>query len=855
MAGNVLTAKIVVDASGVDDAFNKTAEGASKVSDGLKKTSASFNDIEKNLASLIGSTGDFSKSLDELGKDGALSINFLEKQISDFKQAFASATNPESLQKFGAALQILQTKEQELINSGLKVGQVHGTQTVATQRLSASVLGLSREFSLLPPELAGVTHGVDQILQSFERVTNGTEGAAEKITKFAGVLGSVGLGLAISVAVGLLVDFVKGLLDSDAALEIASTHGQEFADTIASIDKSIELSKSNLKFLGDLRDLKIDINVGKGFEGDVIKSTGALGDLQKAAADLDDDLERLGRISDQAFKDFSDNASDALRPVAVSSAAFKQLNSISKKQLDEASDADKEFIKNIQENQKKRDEINKLITENEEQQTILRNKIDLLEVDEKRKVNKQIEGLLQSRAAIIEEFTKKFAGIRDPFPDFLAKGLPLGRVNDKLLREGLDSTFKLFSKAFQDLSNTQKIDAGTLPVEIKFKPELIGKSDLVKQIEETFGQLAKPIQDAINKGIFTVPVEFTTASEGNGQALKVLEDRFIKLGKAVESLTGQRDTILEFGFDVNKLDDAKLQEVLDNVKKTITEFATGTPLIVKVDADFQVNGRVDISRVTAQLRQQITDVIADLQSNISTSIGEAIGNAISGIGDSKDAFANIFNFLSDGIKAIGVALIKIGLLGEGIQKALEALSVQPELALALGIAFVALSQVLKNNFNPRASGGPVNRGQTYEVNERGGEIFKPNSGNPYLITGGRQLFTAPASGKIIPHWETEKILRASALNRKLNTNGLNSNHISGYRQAGGSVVAGNTYVVNERGREIFVPNTGQSINVAQPSANVRTGGTKIEIFGSLGLRGKDLIAVISNAQRSQGRTT
>src|SRR6185436_5745215 len=99
-------------------------------------------------------------------------------------------------------------------------------------------------------------------------------------------------------------------------------------------------------------------------------------------------------------------------------------------------------------------------------------------------------------------------------------------------------------------------------------------------------------------------------------------------------------------------------------------------------------------------------------------------------------------------------------------------------------------------------------GKLYEVNERGREIFQTTSGKPYLITGGRQFFTPPVSGKIIPHHQTEKILNSFKTTKINSTRVMNSvsnsiKNIAGSRAGGGSVVAGNNYIVNERGAEIF----------------------------------------------------
>lgn len=796
----------------------------------IPKVGKSLAQVEDQFADLVKSTGDFGKAIDELGKDGALSINFLQTQINDFKQAMGAATNPEDVKKFGAALQILQVKQQELVNSGLQLSQQHASQSVGIQRLSSSVLGLSRDFAILPPELAQFTHGFDQIFQSFERTTHGSETTGEAVKKFAGVLGQVGLGLAIGLVVGLLADFVKGLLESDSALEIASTHGQEFADTIASIDKSIEQSKDNLKFLGQLRDLKIDINVGKGFEGDVIKATGGLGDLQKQAATLDDELERIGKTSAESFKDFADNASSALKVTAFTANAFQKLNSLSKKQLEDASKSDKEFIKNIEENQKEREKIEKEITENQDKQTLLRNKLDLLEVDEKRKNNKSLEGLFESRAAIIDEFTKKFAGIGDPFPKFLSDKLPLGKVNDKLLRQGLESSFKLFSKAFEDLANKQKIDPATIPIEIKFKPEIIGKSDLVRQIEETFGELAKPVQDAINKGIFTIPIEFTVPPEGNGKALQhtiELRDQFLK---EIEGLTGQKNAILTINAEfLAHIDETKLRDTIDRIRKEIELFG-GDPVKVTPNLEVVVDAEKIVGQLSVELRNSLKTLVEESFGNIGNLIGDALSNV-----DLGNGFKQFATILSNSLANIGKAMIAAGAKILVAKAALGKLFQNPAFSIAAGVALIALSRIIANNINStqaREKGGPVQEGFNYVVNERGQEAFRKNTGEIEMIPGGMQMFRPKVSGSVIP----ASLAKAMASQFRIP------------KLAGGGIVTSPTFALIGEGLnpEVVMPLSELPSMLGlrnSPASNRLT--TK--------LRGKDIYLSQSRQGRSNGR--
>lgn len=73
-----------------------------------------------------------------------------------------------------------------------------------------------------------------------------------------------------------------------------------------------------------------------------------------------------------------------------------------------------------------------------------------------------------------------------------------------------------------------------------------------------------------------------------------------------------------------------------------------------------------------------------------------------------------------------------------------------------------------------------------------------------------------------------------------------------FRERGGPVNAGQTYIVGERGPEIFVPNRSGTI-VPNSQIGGVAGGMKIEIFGRFEQSGNDMVAVISKVNRSQGR--
>lgn len=77
--------------------------------------------------------------------------------------------------------------------------------------------------------------------------------------------------------------------------------------------------------------------------------------------------------------------------------------------------------------------------------------------------------------------------------------------------------------------------------------------------------------------------------------------------------------------------------------------------------------------------------------------------------------------------------------------------------------------------------------------------------------------------------------------------------ILGFRAGGGPVQGGGSYIVGEKGPELFVPNTGGSIvpNNALGQFGRVSGGQNVNITGGVRVQGKDLILAFTQATQSQ----
>lgn len=830
----------------------------------MAKVNKSFKEIETTFANLIKSTGDVGQALDTLGKEGVLSIAFLEKEIKDFKLAFANATDPTEAKKFGDVLQILQVKQQQLVSAGLGVVEVnkkiaasHGANVQATSRLSSSFLGLARIFEVLPPEAQHLSHAFEGIVQSFEKIGHGTEDSGGKVKKFTEVLGGVGLGLAISVAAGLLITLVTGLIEASRGFSEAELAAAAFRRELEEVDRSVKEISTISDFTAQIAKLQAQIDLGKGHAADLL---GDKADLQSTDTKVEaithhinDLIERFALLKRTAtFKDLGEKAKSLVEDLAaVGENVDKELlNALPDKPLagglreffGETLFSEKQFVTQLS-------ELNAKIKELSDQRQALllgaqvkEKEIELDASEGRRQAAKKIQADFNERLNIIKEFTAKFASIKDPFPDFFTKNLPVGKVENKALRAALENSFKVLSEAARDLFQTNKIDPQTVPIEIHFKPEIVGKSALVREIEEKFGDIKKEVEDAVNKGIFEVPADFRLAPEGDGQALAEAEKRINSFVDKIEGLTGQQSAILEIDsqFLVN-LDDKSARDEINKVIHRLNGIASGMHPEVHIDAEGKITIKVNKDKIVEDTVRNINEAIQQGAIDIFAGFGEALGDALSA-GFNTDGLKKIELVLAGLLGTIGRELIAAGVLLLKLGDVVKSITSNPALAIALGVALVALSKVITNGLNKkREHGGLVNPGETYNVNERGQEIYKPIVGKAYKIEGGPQTFTPRMSGRIIPAWQAKALARRNGI-PNLEAGGVISGPTFALIGEGSGAGAGNPEVIAPLSdlRSLIRPATAPT-----PSG---AGGRRRAI-----LRGRELKLLDARETKSQRR--
>lgn len=167
--------------------------------------------------------------------------------------------------------------------------------------------------------------------------------------------------------------------------------------------------------------------------------------------------------------------------------------------------------------------------------------------------------------------------------------------------------------------------------------------------------------------------------------------------------------------------------------------------IVKVDIkpELSEEGRQSLLDSIKPIEQQMLDLSGIINSGIESlavGIGESLGLLLSGEGGLENFTAMVASTFADMAIQVGKIAIQMGVALLAIKLSLE--SINPYVAIAAGIALVALGTLVKSSLSKVASGasgasasvsaGPANMGSGYGVNGTGGYSSDDNEIN---ITG------------------------------------------------------------------------------------------------------------------------
>ena len=164
-----------------------------------------------------------------------------------------------------------------------------------------------------------------------------------------------------------------------------------------------------------------------------------------------------------------------------------------------------------------------------------------------------------------------------------------------------------------------------------------------------------------------------------------------------------------------------LGPTIANTEAIITKNLKGTFVLLE-------KGKIAAMEKLAALNSGITDILNQGLQGVAVGIGEALGAAAAG---AEGGLGNLSKVLLGGIGDMAIQLgqlaIGVGITIEGIKKALASLN--PAVAIAAGIALVALGSFVKGQAAKIGAGGGGDRGRSsMPAFAKGGIVFGPTIG-------------------------------------------------------------------------------------------------------------------------------
>lgn len=161
-------------------------------------------------------------------------------------------------------------------------------------------------------------------------------------------------------------------------------------------------------------------------------------------------------------------------------------------------------------------------------------------------------------------------------------------------------------------------------------------------------------------------------------------------------------------------------EVLSSIKLTadaktgqIAETKIPAPEVIPLETDKLEASAAKIQSIYGDMQSAVMDfssVFQESMSGIAVGFGESLGNMLAGTGNLSDLVAVVGQSLGDMAITVGKIAIATGIGIEGIKIALKSLN--PAIAIAGGIALVALGSYVKGALGGAASGGTFSSAST-----------------------------------------------------------------------------------------------------------------------------------------------
>jgi len=306
-------------------------------------------------------------------------------------------------------------------------------------------------------------------------------------------------------------------------------------------------------------------------------------------------------------------------------------------------------------------------------------------------------GLIASAFGNVADKTKQATKEVETFTEKYEKDAEASKKMSKMRSDIAD---ELLEKELNRAKLRGASEAELAQVEINFlkkrKDNLTASLSAYDQYSAQYLQIKRDIS-AIESSIDEKQTEFQIdqANKRREKKKEILKKEFDDAIKAInDRYKGEMEAEAQL-IKMNKaFQDKRKSEIAKSKELTGANLIAGTaipPILVQVKIDPQ--SRSQIVQDFDKLMTDMAMAVEKLGEDIAVSLGETLGNALSGQGNGIEGFVqSVVGQLGNFVKTVGKMLIAYGISVEKFRTAF----MQPEVAIAAGIAMVALGTAVSN---------------------------------------------------------------------------------------------------------------------------------------------------------------
>lgn len=614
------------------------------------------------------------------------SLGDFKDQAARFKASLDKATDTKSVERLNKAIDASAAKIKAIQSAGSGAGVGFDKVTSSANTAGQSLQNLGRIAQDAPFGFIGIQNNINPLLESFGRLKKETGSAGGALKALAGsLLGAGGLGLAVSVATGLLTVLSQnGFFKSKKAADDSAEANKEFAKSLREV--GAEGIATGAKLQGY-------VSIARNQTLSITQRNEALKQANKIFGEHGEKLTLLN-VATAAVTEQINKFTEATIQQALASKFAERAADLIIKQRDASKDYGKE--------------VNKLTTEQSKfNKTFLANS----------GASESAAARLQQGARSLQDQEKSVAKAAGNYKSITAE---VKDISAQLTAAQLAAT-----GLFGELGTKGK-DGGK---SAKAAKDITTITDVIKELGREIDFLnAKQVAFGTNEAKAKISAIESTAE-------KLIKDFNVAPDDALinKLFFGGKVFNPVAGVNIPGIKGLK-DQLLEPLKLLATQPATEiiVPILPKIEL-----GQIDNEAFFKQLRalniqEGIEALAVEMQTTISNAFGDAIGAAISGksVGNIfASFFQQILSTLGAGIQQIGVQTLVAGKAIVTLKKLFGSTA-----GIGASIGLIALGGIIKGLASkiqiPGFADGVTNfRGGLAMVGERGPELVRLPSGS------------------------------------------------------------------------------------------------------------------------------